>query len=137
MEDSRISQAWWSLRALFAVVPIVAGLDKFFNLLTHWEQYLSPLALRVLPHPAAFLRIVGIVEIAVGILVLTKWVRWGAYLASAWLLLIAINLLSTGHFLDVAVRDVALAVAAFALARLEEARQETRSPALTPAAAHP
>jgi uncharacterized membrane protein YphA (DoxX/SURF4 family) len=137
MEDIRITQAWWSLRVVFAAIPIAAGLDKFFNLLTHWEQYLSPLALRVLPHPAAFLRVVGIVEIAVGVLVLTRWTRWGAYLASAWLLLIAINLLSTGHFLDVAARDVGLAVAAFALARLEEARQEVRSPSLTAATAHP
>jgi uncharacterized membrane protein YphA (DoxX/SURF4 family) len=124
MEDTRINQAWWTLRLTFGVIPIVAGLDKFFNLLTHWEQYLSPLALQVLPISAgAFLRVVGIVEIAVGVLVLTRWTRIGAYAASAWLLLIAVNLLTSGHFFDIAARDVALAVAAFALARLEEVRQ--------------
>ena len=68
------------------------------------------------------MRFFGVVEIAVGLLILTRWTRIGAYVASAWLLLIAVNLVSTGHFLDVAARDVAMAVAAFALARLEEVR---------------
>jgi uncharacterized membrane protein YphA (DoxX/SURF4 family) len=123
MEETRSNQAWWTLRMTFGVIPIVAGLDKFFNLLTHWEQYLSPLAQRMLPFSGStFMRIVGLVEIAVGLVVLTRWTRWGAYVASAWLLLIAVNLLTTGRFFDIAARDVALAMGAFALARLEEAR---------------
>lgn len=127
MEDARINQAWWSLRAIFGIVPVVAGLDKFFNLLTNWEQYLSPIAQSVLPFSgSAFMRIVGVIEIAVGLMILTKWTRLGAYVAAAWLALIAVNLLSSGHYLDVAARDVALAVAAFALGRLEEARAEVR-----------
>jgi uncharacterized membrane protein YphA (DoxX/SURF4 family) len=128
MEDSRVNQAWGALRVVFGVVPIVAGLDKFFNLLTHWEQYLSPLATRVLPISAsAFMRAAGVVEILVGLMILTRWTRLGAYVASAWLALIALNLLSTGHFLDVAARDLALAVAAFALARLQEVRAEAQA----------
>ena len=127
MEEVRVNQAWWSLRAVFGVVPVVAGLDKFFNLLTNWEQYLSPIAQRMLPFGApAFMRIVGVIEIAVGLMILTKWTRLGAYVAAAWLALIAVNLLSSGHYWDVAARDVAMAVAAFALARLEEARGEVR-----------
>lgn len=123
LDDARINQAWWTLRLTFGVIPIVAGVDKFFNLLTQWEQYLSPLALRALPFSgSAFMRIVGVVEIAVGILVLTRWTRIGAYVASSWLLLIAVNLLSTGHFLDIAARDVAMSIAAYALAKLDEAR---------------
>src|SRR6185295_1547041 len=118
----------------FGVIPIVAGLDKFLNLLTHWEQYISPLALRLLPLGApAFMRIVGVVEIAVGLLVLTRWTRIGAYAASGWLVLIALNLLTSGRYLDVAARDVALAVAAFALARLEEARATAPQSAGEPA----
>jgi uncharacterized membrane protein YphA (DoxX/SURF4 family) len=136
MEDKRINQAWSALRIVFGVVPIVAGLDKFFDLLTRWDQYLSPLATRLLPFgPGTFLRVVGVVEIVVGVLVLTRWTRVGAYLASAWLVLIALNLLSTGHFLDIAARDLALAVGAFALGRLEEARVES-AVRLAPAAAH-
>ena len=41
----------------------------------------------------------------------------------AWLLGIALNLLSTGMFRDLAVRDVEIAIAAYALARLTEVRQ--------------
>jgi uncharacterized membrane protein YphA (DoxX/SURF4 family) len=142
MEDTRLNQAWFGLRAVFGVVPIVAGLDKFFNLLTHWEQYLSPIATRVLPFGAGtFMRVVGIIEIAVGLLILTKWTRVGAYIASAWLVLIALNLLTTGHYLDVAARDLGLAVGAFALGRLEEVRagveSRARRSSLTPAAARP
>jgi hypothetical protein len=71
--------------------------------------------------------VVGVIEIAVGVMILTKWTRLGAYVASAWLCLIALNLLTTGHYFDVAARDLALAVGAFALARLEEARGEVRA----------
>jgi uncharacterized membrane protein YphA (DoxX/SURF4 family) len=125
MEDSRIKQAWWALRTVFGVVPIVAGLDKFFNLLTNWEQYLGPVARGILPFgTTTFMRAAGIIEIAVGVLILTRWTRIGAYVACAWLALIAVNLLTSGHYLDVAARDAALAVGAFALARLEEARAE-------------
>ena len=65
--------------------------------------------------------IVGVVEIIVGLLVITRWTRLGAYLASLWLLLIVINLLTTGHYFDIALRDIGLCLSAFALARLTEA----------------
>jgi uncharacterized membrane protein YphA (DoxX/SURF4 family) len=133
MEDARRNQAFWALRITFGVIPIVAGLDKFTNLLTHWEQYLNPLVTRLLPFSGStFMRIVGLVEVVVGFLVLTRWTRVGAYLASAWLALIALNLITAGHYLDVAARDATMAVAAFALARLEEARVgvPARRPAL-------
>ena len=134
MEDARINQAWWSLRAVFGLIPVVAGLDKYTNLLTNWEQYLSPFTQRLLPFSGtAFMRVVGVIEIAVGLAILTKWTRLGAYVATAWLVLIALNLLTSGHYLDVAARDVALAVAAFALARLEEARTKVRGNAPAPA----
>jgi hypothetical protein len=121
--DAKVKQAWWALRLTFGIIPMVAGADKFLNLLTHWEQYLSPIALSVSPiSGAALMRVFGIVEIAVGLLILTHWTRIGAYVASVWLLCIAINLLTTGHFLDIAARDVSMAVGAFALARLDEAR---------------
>jgi uncharacterized membrane protein YphA (DoxX/SURF4 family) len=130
MEDTRVSQSWGALRILFGVLPIVAGLDKFFNLLAHWEQYLSPIAARVLPFgPSALMRAAGVVEILVGLMILTRWTRIGAYVASAWLVLIALNLLTTGHFFDVAARDVGLAIAAFVLARLEEVRADARAKA--------
>jgi uncharacterized membrane protein YphA (DoxX/SURF4 family) len=128
--DPRINGSWWALRIAFGVVPIVAGLDKFTNLLTNWEQYLSPLVTGLLPvSPATFMRAVGIIEIAAGILVLSKLTRWGAYVVAAWLTAIAIELLTTGRFLDVAARDLVMAVGAYTLARLTEAREADTVPA--------
>jgi uncharacterized membrane protein YphA (DoxX/SURF4 family) len=123
--DERLNSSWWALRLAYGLVPIVAGLDKFTNLLTRWTDYLSPLATRILPFaPSTFMHIVGVIEIAAGILVLTRYTRYGAYVVAAWLLLIALNLLTTGQYFDVAVRDVVMAVGAFVLARLSEVRAD-------------
>jgi uncharacterized membrane protein YphA (DoxX/SURF4 family) len=119
MKDKRIESAYWALRVVFGVIPIAAGLDKFANLLTNWEQYLSPLAVRILPiSPGHFMRVAGIVEIVVGAAILLGYARVFAWVATVWLAAIALNLITSGHFLDVAARDVAMAVSAFALARL-------------------
>jgi hypothetical protein len=114
--------AWWSLRIAFFLGPFLAGLDKFFYRLTNWDQYLSPMALRMLgSHSHQFMMAVGIVEIIVGLMIITSWTKLGAYLASVWLVLIAANLLATGHYFDIALRDVGLCLSAFGLARLTAA----------------
>jgi len=124
--DSRLDQGWWVLRIGLGVGPFLAGLDKYFNLLTNWTRYISPLALKILPFSGqTFMHIVGVIEMIVWLAVLTKWTRLGAYVASAWLVLIAINLISTGLFFDIAVRDVEMALAAFVLARMTEARSDS------------
>ena len=124
--DSRLDQAWWVLRIGLGLAPFLAGLDKFFNILADWNMYLSPLVLKVLPFSGqTFMHIVGLIEMIVGLAILTKWTRWGSYVAAAWLLAIAINLVSTGMFFDLAVRDVEIALAAFVLARLTEVRAES------------
>jgi len=103
------------------LMAFLAGLDKFFNLLTNWEQYVSPLSQRMLPlSPTSLMHVVGVIEIVVGLAILTKATRLGAYVASAWLVCIALELVTTGHFFDIAVRDLELAVAAFVLAKLTE-----------------
>jgi uncharacterized membrane protein YphA (DoxX/SURF4 family) len=123
--DSRLDLAWWALRIGIGVGPFLAGLDKYFNLLTNWPAYISPLALKILPFSGQiFMYIVGAIEMIVGLAILTKWTRLASYVACAWLLAIAINLVSTGMFFDVAVRDVEMAVAAFVLARMTEVRRE-------------
>jgi uncharacterized membrane protein YphA (DoxX/SURF4 family) len=128
MLDDRLDSSFWALRLAYGLVPIVAGLDKFTNLLTHWTDYLSPLATRILPVSATTLmHVAGVVEVAAGIFVLTKFTRYAAYVVSAWLLLIAINLLTTGHFFDIAVRDVVMAVGAFVLARMSEVKADVRT----------
>jgi uncharacterized membrane protein YphA (DoxX/SURF4 family) len=124
MFDKRLNTAWWVLRIGFGVGPILAGLDKYFNFLTQWPMYLSPLVPRITHlQPETFMHIVGVVEIAAGILVLSRYTRWGAYLVMAWLLGIAANLLTTGLFYDVAVRDIEISLGVFALAKLTEVRQ--------------
>lgn len=107
-----------ALRLTFGLIPLLAGLDKFTYLLTDWSQYVSPFARTVLPvAPETFLYVAGIIEILVGLAILTRWTEIGSYVAAAWLTLIAANLILAGYF-DVAVRDLAMAVGAFTLGRL-------------------
>ena len=103
MNSERLTTPWW-------------------NLLADWPTYLSPMAAQVLPlSPASFMHVIGPVEMAVGAVILSGHIRLGGYVAAIWLGGIAINLLTTGHYFDVAVRDVAMATAAFTRARLTEA----------------
>ena len=122
--DSGLRSAYWALRVGLGVGPFLAGLDKFFNILADWGMYLSPLAEKALPvSPGVFMRAVGVVEMAVGLLILSGRSRIGGYVAAVWLLAIAVNLLTTGMFYDLAVRDVEIAIGAYTLARLSETRE--------------
>lgn len=126
--DHRLVPAYWALRMGLGCGAFLAGLDKFFNLLAEWGMYLSPLATRVVPVPEeTFMRAVGVVEMAAGLLLLAGVTRLGGYILALWLIGIAINLLTTGMFYDLAVRDVEIAIGAFALARLSEVRKEKSS----------
>ncbi len=98
--------------------PIAFGLDKFFGLLTDWDQYLAPWINDLVPgsaHQAMLL--VGVVEIAAGVLVAVR-PRLGGYVVALWLAGIIVNLVTLGDFYDVALRDFGLLVGALALARL-------------------
>jgi uncharacterized membrane protein YphA (DoxX/SURF4 family) len=122
--DRRIDQAFWVLRIGLGTGAFLAGLDKFFNLLADWPMYLSPLATRVLPVGAqTFMHIAGVIEMIAGLAILAGVTRIGGYVVMAWLIAIAVNLVTTGMFYDIAVRDVEMSLAAFVLARLSEARQ--------------
>jgi uncharacterized membrane protein YphA (DoxX/SURF4 family) len=106
------------LKITFGLVPIVAGLDKFTNLLTNWEQYLSPKMANMLPiQPHAFMMVVGIIEIIAGIIVLLK-PAVGGIIVAAWLTLIALTLIFGGNYFDVAVRDLVMAISAFSMTRI-------------------
>jgi uncharacterized membrane protein YphA (DoxX/SURF4 family) len=122
MKIERLTTPWWALRVALGAAAFLAGLDKFFNLLADWPGYLSPIAAQMLPlSQATFMHVIGVVEMLVGAIILAGYTRLGGYVAAAWLGAIAVNLLTTGHYFDVAVRDVAMAIAAFTLARLTEA----------------
>jgi uncharacterized membrane protein HdeD (DUF308 family) len=106
------------LKYTYGIVPIVAGLDKFTNLLTNWKDYLSEFVTNMLPFSAAtFMSIVGIIEIAAGLLVFLR-PKIGAWVVMTWLILIAVTLVFSGRYFDVAVRDLVMATGAFALAKL-------------------
>ena len=121
--DSRLENPTRIMRIAVGLMATLAGLDKFFNILADWGSYVSPAAAQLLPFSTdVLMAIVGVVEIAVGIGILTAVPVLGAYVASAWLLLVAVNLVIAGH-LDVAVRDVVLSIAAFTLARLIQVRR--------------
>jgi uncharacterized membrane protein YphA (DoxX/SURF4 family) len=111
-------QAYTLLRVGFALLPILAGLDKFTHFLVDWSQYLAPAVARALPVDASTLMmIVGVVEIAAGILVAVA-PRIGGYVVAAWLWGIIVNLVMMGSFYDIALRDFGLSLGALALARL-------------------
>ena len=106
------------LKYAYGLVPIIAGADKFTNLIVKWEEYLNPTISSLLPFaPHTFMLIVGVIEIIAGILVFAK-PRLGGFVVMAWLLAIALQLVFWGHHLDVAIRDAVLAIGALTLARL-------------------
>ena len=113
-------QAYQILRAGFTVAPIVAGLDKFFNLLVNWDQYLPAFVNKMTGgHGHELMLAVGVIEIVAGLGVAFK-PRIFAYVVSAWLLLIVANLLMIPGYFDVALRDFGLSLGALALARLSQ-----------------
>ena len=106
------------LKYTFVIVPIVAGADKFTNLLTHWEQYVNPSIEGFLPFsPSVFMMIVGAIEVVAGFIVLIK-AEIGGYIVAGWLTVVALTLLIGFNYVDVAVRDFVMAVAAFSMARI-------------------
>lgn len=107
------------LKYLFTAVPIIAGADKFTNILAQWDAYLNPLALRIVPVSAStFMHLVGVIEIVAGILVFVR-PRLGGFVVMGWLLAIALQLVVWGQFLDIAVRDIVIALSGpFILAQL-------------------
>jgi len=121
------TKAYKTLRLLFGLLPIAAGLDKFLNLLVDWEMYLSPTLASLIPmSPGSFMILVGIIEIIAGILVFTRHTKIASIIVSAWLVLIALNLLLAGYY-DIAVRDIALAISAYVLYILAPQQNPTQA----------
>src|SRR5215831_12732008 len=111
-------QAYQLLHLGFTVAPILAGIDKFFHVLCNWDQYLAPwIASLSSVSGHSLMLLAGVIEAAAGILVAVR-PRLGALVVGAWLCLIIVNLLTMGQYFDVALRDLGLALGAFALWRL-------------------
>jgi hypothetical protein len=120
-------QAFLLLWTVFTVAPILFGLDKFTNVMTDWTTYLAPWIDNIVPGDAvAAMRIVGVVEIAAGLLVAVA-PRVGAYVVALWLAGIIVNLLTLPGFYDIALRDFGLLVGALALGRLAQGQHNVHS----------
>ena len=123
----RVTLSWWLLKVTYGLLFVIAGADKFMNLVVYWPQYISPFVLNMIPMSAAQLIMgVGIIEIIIGIVTLAIATRIGAYVTMAWLLVIVLNLLSMGTYFDIAVRDTVMAMGALVLALLTEAHEELK-----------
>lgn len=120
-------QAYFLLRVGFVVAPILAGVDKFFDWMVEWSRYLAPWVNDLVPGSAEdFMRVVGVIEIAAGIVVLVS-PKWGSLLVAAWLGGIVLNLLTFDppRYYDIALRDFGLMLAALTLNRLATALRAT------------
>ncbi|GBE65910.1 hypothetical protein MFM001_23720 [Mycobacterium sp. MFM001] len=122
--------AYLLLRVVFTVAPIVFGLDKFFNLLTHphhWSMYLAPWIDDIVPGSAdQCMYLVGVIEIVAGVLVAVA-PRIGAWVVAAWLAGIIIDLLTLSGYYDIALRDFGLLVGAVALGLLAQSAHTART----------
>ncbi len=120
IKSQSLTQTFNLLKYTFGIVPIVAGADKFTNILTHWEQYVNPSIASLLPFSAsAFMMIVGVIEIVAGVIVLKK-AEIGGYIVAGWLTVIALTLLIGFNYVDVAVRDLVMAIAALSMVRISK-----------------
>jgi hypothetical protein len=113
--NARVKLSWNVLRYSYGIIILLVGLDKIFGteFIVHWPKYISSLVLNYLPvSTPTFLIAIGIIEVIVAIMMLTKWPRLAGYISIVWLVFIAVNLIMAGY-LDVAVRDLLLAIGAF------------------------
>jgi len=124
-EKSKIASLFWPLRIALGATAFVAGADKFTKLLTDWEKYVAPEISEKLPlSNKSFMRIVGVIEMLVGVGILSPKIEISSYAASVWLSCIATNLVLNKNY-DIAVRDIDMAISAFALAQLSKLRAQS------------
>lgn len=114
---------WLILKYTYGLLFVIAGADKFMNLVTQWDKYVSPMVISFLPsflQLHQFMLAVGIIEIVIGLITLFMSTRMGALMVAGWLVIIVVNLLSMGLYFDIAVRDLVMAVGAICLALLSQ-----------------
>ena len=117
-----------TLKYIYGLVPIVIGLDKFFFYIVDWNIYVSPLVYTYLPMAISshFVQLVGVIEIVAGVIILSKYTRFGAYLVAAWIGLVVVNLLTIGGMYDIILRDVAILVGYAAFGFLVQLKETAR-----------
>lgn len=126
-KEGQLHAAYWALKLSFGLMSVVIGLDKFSHLLVEWGGYTAPFFVRLMPfNPTYFMYIAAVVEIVLGVAVLTRWTRTGAFLLGLWLLAVTVNMIAAGYY-DIALRDWVITVGAFALAFMTPAAETQRT----------
>lgn len=120
----KFNMTWMMLKVSYGLLFIVLGVDKFLNIITNWSIYINHSILNVLPLTIdQFIMGLAIIEIIIGLMIITAFTRMGSALAVLWFLIIAIDLISLGRFYDIATRDIMLAIGAIALTNLTQIRE--------------
>jgi len=122
VNDNKFNMMWTVSRYIYGLVPILIGADKFTFFIVNWNIYVSPFVASYFPI-MYFVPIVGIIEIAAGLLILTRWPRFGAYLVAAWIGLVVVNLFMIGDMYDIILRDIAIAFGYIMFGMLTELKE--------------
>jgi len=125
INENKFNHLWIISRYVYGLVPILIGADKFTNYIVDWSIYVSPFVASYFPINY-FVPAVGIIEIVAGLLILTKFPRFGAYLVAAWISLVIVNLFMIGNIYDIILRDVAIAFGYIAFGMLTELKETAR-----------
>ncbi len=125
INENKFNQIWTIARYVYGLVPILIGADKFTFFIVNWNIYVSPLAASYIPM-ATLVPVVGIIEIVAGLLILTKFPRFGAYLVAAWIVAVIVNLFMIGGLYDIILRDVAIAFGYIMFAWLTELKETAK-----------
>lgn len=125
VNENKLNFMWTISRYVYGLVPVVIGIDKFFFYIVDWNIYVSPYAASLIPM-MYLVKIIGVVEIVAGLLILTKYPRFGAYLVAAFLILVIVNLFMLGNVLDIILRDIAIAFGYIMFGLLTELKETAR-----------
>lgn len=121
---TKLDTTWLVLKYAYGFVLFVAGLDKFFGYLIEWRIYVGQFAIQILPIGVTnLLYLIGISQIIVGVLILSKFTRLGVYILMVGLAIMIINLLAVGGQMEIVLRDVLILTGAWALAQLTEIKE--------------
>lgn len=124
MNENRFRALWSMSRYVYGIVPILIGADKFTFFIVNWNIYVSSYAASIIPI-TMIVPLVGIIEIIAGLLILTKYPRFGAYLVAAWIGIVIINLFLIGNLYDIILRDIAIAYGYIVFAKLTELNESS------------
>lgn len=124
INEKKFDTLWAYLKYIYGFVALLVGIDKFFYFITDWNMFVGAWVFNLPPVIATnIIPIVGVIEIAAGLILLTKWPRFGAYLVAAWLGVIILNLCTISGMRDIIIRDIVIAVGYITFALLTELKE--------------